>query len=383
MMTAEALDRTLVELLVAFGHELRPAGLAVGSGDVLTYARAVAALDPTDLLDLYWAGRGTLVTRRDQIPVYDRVFRRFFLDEAEERPEPWRSAVAPAIETQSVLQVPATEPRPENGDDRREEVARLGLMASAAEVWRGKSFAACTPAELAALRRIMAQIRLSPPERCTRRTVRSDDGRRPDLRRTVRETMRMHGELAPLAWRRRRPRVRPLVLILDVSGSMSDYSRTLLQFAYSTRRATARTEVFCFGTRLTRITRALERRRPDDALDRAARAVFDWEGGTRIGDSLDTFVRRYGRRGASRGAIVVICSDGLDRGDPAVLAKAMERLARLSHRVVWMNPHKGDLPDFRPSTMGMMVAAPYVDVIWSGHDLRSLEAFAAMLPSLG
>jgi uncharacterized protein with von Willebrand factor type A (vWA) domain len=282
-----------------------------------------------------------------------------------------------------VIQVPAAEPPPDGSDDHRDEKARLGLMASNVEIWRGKSFAACTAEELAALRRIMAQIRLTPPERCTRRTVRSDDGRRPDLRRTVRDTMRMHGELAPLSWRRRRRRVRPLVLILDVSGSMSDYSRALLQFAYSTRRAAARTEVFCFGTRLTRITRALERRRPDEALDRAARAVFDWEGGTRIGEALDTFVRRYGRRGASRGAIVVICSDGLDRGDPAVLATAMERLRRLSHRVVWMNPHKGDLADFRPSTMGMMVAAPYVDVIWSGHDLRSLEEFAARLPSLG
>ncbi len=383
MTATDTLDRSLVELLVAFGNELRPAGLAVGSGDVLTYTRALASLDPTDLLDLYWAGRTTLVTRRDQIPVYDRVFRRFFLDEAAARPEPWRSAAAVAVETQSVIQVPATEPPPDGSDDRRDEKARLGLMASNVEIWRGKSFSACTPEELAALRRIMAQIRLTPPERCTRRTVRSDDGRRPDLRRTVRDTMRMHGELAPLSWRRRRRRVRPLVLILDVSGSMSDYSRALLQFAYSTRRAAARTEVFCFGTRLTRITRALERRRPDEALDRAARAVFDWEGGTRIGEALDTFVRRFGRRGASRGAIVVICSDGLDRGDPAVLARAMERLRRLSHRVVWINPHKGDRADFRPSTMGMMVAAPYVDVMWSGHDLRSLEAFAARLPSLG
>jgi uncharacterized protein with von Willebrand factor type A (vWA) domain len=194
--------------------------------------------------------------------------------------------------------------------------------------------------------------------------------------------MRMHGEPAELFWRRRRMRMRPLVLILDVSGSMSDYSRSLLQFAYSTRRAAARVEVFCFGTRLTRITRALARRRPDDALDQAAKAVFDWEGGTRIGDSLDAFVRGWGRHGMSRGAIVVICSDGLDRGDPAVLAHAMERLARLSHRVVWMNPHKGHDADFRPTTLGMMVAAPHIDLLLSGHDLRSLEELAAELPAL-
>ena len=195
--------------------------------------------------------------------------------------------------------------------------------------------------------------------------------------------MRAHSEPAQLYWRRRRVRMRPLVLILDVSGSMSDFSRNLLQFAYSTRRAASRVEVFCFGTRLTRITRALERRRPDDAMDRAARSVLDWEGGTRIGDSLERFVRGWGRTGQCRGAIVVVCSDGLDRGDPAVLAGAMERLSRLCHRVVWLNPHKGHNPDFRPSTLGMMVAAPHVDVLLSGHDLRSLEEFASLLPELG
>jgi hypothetical protein len=163
---------------------------------------------------------------------------------------------------------------------------------------------------------------------------------------------------------------------------MADYSRSLLQFAYSTRRAAARVEVFCFGTRLTRITKVLERRRADDAMDQAATAVFDWEGGTRIGDSLETFMRTWGRSSVCRGGIVVICSDGLDRGDPAVLAAAMERLSRLSHRVVWLNPHKGHDPNFRPSTLGMMVAAPYVDVLLSGHDLRSLEEFAALLPEL-
>jgi hypothetical protein len=194
--------------------------------------------------------------------------------------------------------------------------------------------------------------------------------------------MRTHGEPSELFWRQRRLKTRPLVLILDVSGSMADYSRNLLQFAYSTRRAATKVEVFCFGTRLTRITRALERRRPDDALDQAARSVFDWEGGTRIGHAIDTFVRQWGRRGMSRGAIVVICSDGLDRGDPAVLAAAMERLSRLCHKVVWMNPHKGDDPEFKPTTLGMMVAAPYVDLLLSGHDLASLEELARLLPEL-
>lgn len=372
-------DAPFVHLLVEFAHALRAAGLPVGSGDVLTYCAAMAPLDPTDLLDLYWAGRTTLVTRRESIPTYDRVFRRFFLDEGDDLPEPLKLATRSTNEMQSVLNLPATEPGKDGHD---EEEARLGLVAADAEVLKAKSFAACTPDELAALRRIMARVRLTPPRRRTRRTVSAHSGRRPDPRRTVRETMRMHGEPSQLFWRRRRLRLRPLVLILDVSGSMADYSRNLLQFAYSARRASARVEVFCFGTRLTRITKALERRRADDALDRAAKTVFDWEGGTRIGESLNAFVRDWGRRGVCRGGIVVICSDGLDRGDPAVLSAAMERLSRLSYRVVWMNPHKGESLDFTPSTLGMMVAAPHIDLMLSGHDLRSLEELAALLPSL-
>jgi uncharacterized protein with von Willebrand factor type A (vWA) domain len=371
-------DAPFVGLLVDFAAELRSAGLAVGSGDVLTYCAAMTPLDPSDLLDLYWAGRTTLVTRRESIGVYDEVFRRFFLAESGPVRELLKVKAHVTAETMAVLEVPATDP---DGDGRQEEAA-LGLMASDAEVLRHKSFTACTPEELAALRRIMTRIRLTPPRRRTRRTIAGRSGRVPDLRRTVRESLRMHGEPAELFWRRRKVRLRPLILILDVSGSMADYSRHLLQFAYSAKRATARVEVFCFGTRLTRITRALDHRRPDAALELAAKAVFDWEGGTRIGDSLDAFVRGWGRRGLCRGGIVVICSDGLDRGDPGVLATAMERLSRLSHQVVWMNPHKGDNADFRPSTLGMMVAAPHIDLLLSGHDLASLEELAARLPKL-
>jgi len=371
-------DAPFVSVLVRFASELRSAGLPVGSGDVLTYCAAMAPLDPTDLLDLYWAGRATLVTRREAIAVYDEVFRRFFLAAGDPVRAMLTLKVEVTAETQAMLEVPATDP--DSGG--RTEEAMLGLMASNAEVLKHKSFAACTPEELAALRRIMARIRLTPPKRRTRRTAASRSGRAPDLRRTVRESLRMHGEPAELYWRRRQVRLRPLILILDVSGSMSDYSRHLLQFAYSAKRAAAKVEVFCFGTRLTRVTRALEHRRPDAALELAAQAVFDWEGGTRIGDSLDAFVRDWGRRGLCRGGIVVICSDGLDRGDPAVLATAMERLARLSHRVVWMNPHKGDNQDFRPSTLGMMVAAPHIDLTLSGHNLSSLAELAALLPTL-
>jgi uncharacterized protein with von Willebrand factor type A (vWA) domain len=371
-------DDRFTGLLVRFAGELRAAGLAVGSGDVLVYCSALSTLDPSDLVDLYWAGRTTLVSRHHDISRYDEVFRQFFL--GQDSPDPELALMLRAsAEAQGALAIPSTEP----GDSDSEDEAVLGWMASDVEALRSKSFAACTPEELAALRRIMARIRLTPPRRRTRRTAPArSSGSRPDPRRTVRESMRMHGEPAQLYWRRRKVRLRPLVLILDISGSMADYSRSLLQFAHSAKRSAGRVEVFCFGTRLTRVTGAMECRRPDEALERAARAAFDWDGGTRIGDSLDAFVRGWGRRGLGRGGIVVICSDGLDRGDPEVLATAMERLSRLCHRLVWLNPHKGDDPGFRPSTLGMMVAAPHVDLLLSGHDLASLEKFAALLPGL-
>jgi uncharacterized protein with von Willebrand factor type A (vWA) domain len=370
---------SFVEMLVAFGHEVRAEVIPVGSGEMLTYHAAEAALDPGDLLDLYWAGRTTMLTKHDQIPRYDSVFRRFFLGFDDRVPEPIRTVLKRSdIESQAVIEVPETEPGKPGKD---EEEARLGLMASDIELWRHKAFAACTAEELAALRRIMNRMRLIPPRRRSRRTRPTANVDRPDLRRTVRATMRQHGEPTELYWRSRRPKMRPLVLMLDVSGSMAEYSRNLLQFAYSARRASTRVEVFCFGTRLTRITPALERRRPDEALDRAAKLVFDWEGGTRIGESIADFVRRWGRRGMSRGAIVVICSDGLDRGDPAVLQQAMEKLSLLCHKVVWVNPHiesEGALP----STVGMIVAEPYIDLLMSGRDLAGFEALAERLPAL-
>lgn len=365
-------------LLVRFARELRASGVPAGTGDAQAFCAAAASLDPSDLLDVYWAGRTTLVTRREQIGIYDEVFRRFFLDAAAPGRELLMLRASTTAENQAVLALPETEP----GQEGPGEEAVLGLLASDVDALKQKAFAACTPDELAALRRIMTRIRLTPPRRRTRRTAAASSGRSPDLRRTIRETMRMHGEPAELYWRRRKVRLRPLILILDISGSMADYSRNLLQFAYSAKRAAARVEVFCFGTRLTRITRQLASRNPDTALEQAAHAVFDWEGGTRIGSSLDAFVRDWGRRGLCRGGVVVICSDGLDRGDPQVLATAVERLSRLSHRLVWMNPHKGADPGFRPSTLGMMVAAPHVDLLLSGHDLRSLEELAALLPTL-
>lgn len=366
-------------MLVGFTTELRRAGLTVGSGDVLTYCAAAAAVDVTDLVDLYWAGCSTLVTRRDQLPTYHRVFVAYFLGGPDGAATATTFSIQARREALATLQVPETELA---GAEQEQQEAELGYAAAKASTARTKSFAACTPEELAALRQILRTMQLAPPRRRTRRTAPAHHGRRLDLRRTVRESMRLHGEPGTLHRRRRRLRTRRLTLLLDVSGSMADYSRNLVQFAHTSTRAADRVEVFCFGTRLTRITRELEHRRPDLALDRAAAAVSDWEGGTRIGACLDEFVRRWARRGLTRGGIVVICSDGLDRGDPELLESAMERLARLCHRIVWLNPHLGDRSGVTPDTLGMMVAEPYVDQLLSGHDLASLAEFARVLATM-
>ncbi|MEM7273552.1 MAG: VWA domain-containing protein [Actinomycetota bacterium] len=375
----DRLEPEIVDRFVGFGHALRVAGLPVGTDDVLTFCTAVAELRPSDPEDVYWSGRTTLVHRRDHLPIYDEVFRQYFLH----HPAPKGSEPAEErLRSQGMhgtLEVPDAEPGDEESD---EQPLILGLQAASVEIQRDKRFAACTDDELAAVRRIIARTKLQPPLRRTRRRCPDPGGPVIDIRRMAREAMRLGDGAPDLRRMDRKQRARPLVLILDVSGSMADHSRNLLQFAYSMRRAAQKVEVFCFGTRLTRITPTLDRRSPDAAMRLAADRVLDWDGGTRIGASLDTFVRTWGRRGLSRGATVVICSDGLDRGDPRVLADAMERLERLSHRIIWMNPLQGDT-DAMPQTLGMAVAEPHIDVVESGHDLASLEAFAARLPQIG
>ncbi|MDQ4142936.1 MAG: VWA domain-containing protein [Actinomycetota bacterium] len=365
------------EALVGFGRALRKEGVVVGSGHIVTYCESVAKLDPTELADLYYAGRSTMIHRPQDIPMYNRVFKAYFLDEGKmDEVLQLKQQVSP--EAEAVMEMVMEE----GEGEEREGEPPSGIMASTLEVLRKKKFAECTPEELAAIRRLMSRFRLVPPKRITRRHVRTPHGKMPDMRNTIRKAMRTHGEMVEQAWKKRKVRNRRLILILDISGSMTSYSRALLQFAYASARQPGKVEVFCFGTRLTRITDTLQKRNPDEALADATKEVFDWEGGTRIGDSLDQFLRKWGRRGLCRGGIVVICSDGLERGDPAVLDKAMQRIERLSHAIVWMNPLKGDDPNYEPRTVGMAAAAPYIDVMLSGHDLDSLERLAEVLPSL-
>ncbi|HYY04396.1 MAG TPA: VWA domain-containing protein [Gaiellaceae bacterium] len=323
-----------VARLVAFARALRDEGVSADPARVIEFCRAAALVGPEDL---YWAGRLTLCSREEDIPVYDRVFR------AEREPERPRSRGVTVVD---------------------EEVA----LASEQELLRTKSFADMTNEELAAVAAMMRQLRLFPPMRRTRRREPARAGA-PDLRRTLRRTFRTGGEPVERAWRRRRRKPRRLVLLLDVSGSMADYSRALLLFAHAVIRADARWEAFCFGTRLTRLTSALAQSDADEALRRASAEVFDWSGGTRIGDAVWGVCATQ----LVRGAVVVICSDGLDVGDPEVLRDAMARLGRLAHRIIWLNPLKAD-PAYAPLARGMQMALPHVDTFLAGHNLESLEA---------
>jgi uncharacterized protein len=340
------------ERLTRFGRALREKGLPVGTGRIAEFCRAAALLPPEDL---YWAGRATLVARAADIPAYDEAFEAFFGPPEAVRPQ--RAVVRVRVEGEV-------------------ETA----LASQAELLREKSFARCSEAELAALGQLMRRLPLVVPERRSRRRVAARRGA-PDLRRTLRNAFRTGGDPVERARRDRRRVRRPLVLLLDVSGSMDAYSRALVMFAHGALRSGRRVEAFCFGTRLTRVTRSLAAPDADEALAQAALEVVDWDGGTRIGESLKTFLDEHGHGGLARGALVLICSDGLEVGDPDLLAEQMARLSRLAYRVVWLNPLQED-PAYEPLARGMKAALPHVDLFASGHSLASLEELGEALQSL-
>ena len=379
-MTTAGVDPGLARL-VGFGRLLRRRGLPVGTGRILTFCRAVAALDRLDRRGVYWAGRVAMVARKEDLAAYDAAFEEWF---------PARQGDVMAELAGWVPQTPSPQGievlldegfqeehwEPAEGADDGE--APIGVLASGAELLRGKSFDELTEAERLQAHHLIRALAVHLPQRRSRRYRPSPYGRRFDLRRTLRASLRTQGEPFRRAWRTRRVRVRPLVLVLDVSGSMSAYSRALMQFGFAAMRAGRRVEVFCFGTRLTRVTRALARSEPDQALREVAAAVVDWNGGTRIGASLKELLDRWSQHVAMRGAVVVLCSDGLERGDPALLAGQVARLSRLAHRLVWVNPLKGS-PRYEPLARGMAAAMPHIDVFVAGHNLASLEALCEVL----
>jgi uncharacterized protein with von Willebrand factor type A (vWA) domain len=363
-------------MVVAWCRLLRGAGLEVPVGTVATLAEALGVVGMARRGGVYWAGRATLVYRPEDIATYDRVFRAFWLDyPPASQPPPEPDEVVLALDDES----DAGEEPPE--DDPGEARPAITVRYSAAEVLRHKDFAAYSHAEFAEARRLMADLRLAGELRRSRRLRPAERASgRPDLRRTVRRALRSGGEPIRRAWLAPAERPRRVILLCDVSGSMEPYARGLLRFLHAAvvARGAGRVEAFALGTRLTRITRELGWRDPDAALADAARAVADWSGGTRLGDGLRTFNDRWGVPGMARGAIVVILSDGWDRGDPARLGTEMARLHRVAHRVVWVNPLKG-APGYAPLARGMAAALPFVDDFVEGHSLAALEDLTAVI----
>lgn len=361
---------TAAPAMVGMARALRAAGVGAGPERVHAWADALAHLDGSRSGDVYWSGRLTLCSSPDDLPVYDAVFCAYFGSEAVPTMRRRQQSV---IEMLVPVAGADQGPDGEQGDDVPAQLA----MASRAEVLRHRDLAALTPAERAEVDQLLAALRPAGPSRITRRRRPSHRGRL-DPRRTVREMLRRGGEPARLLHRTRRVIPRRLVLLIDVSGSMAPYADGLLRFAHAACRRRRSTEVFTIGTRLTRISRELAHPDPDRALGAATGAVPDWSGGTRLGDQLKAFLDRWGQRGTARGAVIVVASDGWERGDVSVLAEQMVRLRRLAHRVVWVSPHAGK-DGFAPATAGLRAAAPAIDALVAGHSVHTLERLAAIL----
>lgn len=359
-------------VVVAFVAALRRAGLDIPLGSTITFSEALAEVGVDRRDHLYWAGRATLVDRPEDIDLYDRVFAAFWErgPAATLRPATVPVPVTVLVDDDEAPEGPTSDDEPDPAGDVQ------AVRYSPTEVLRHRDFAECSDEELAETHRLMAALRIGAATRPSRRHRPAPRrGARPDLRRTVRRSMRTSGETIERAHTIPSERPRRLVLLADVSGSMEPYSRSLLRFVHAAASGRTRVEVFALGTRLTRLTRELSSRDPDAAFERAAGAVSDWSGGTRLGDMIREFNDRWGVRGMARGAVVVILSDGWDRGDPDVLAEEMARLHRVAHRVIWVNPLKAT-PGYQPLARGMAAALPHVDRFVEGHSLAALERLA-------
>lgn len=359
--------------MVTFGRVLREAGLEVGPGRIQD---ALCGLDLVGLEkrdDFYWTLRQTLVSRADDIEAFDRAFAAWFLRAPELAPP----------------RTPHTnKPKPEAGDSRdgsqeaeggSDQDEKAGW--SAEELLRAKDFSELTKEELGRLRKLIAELARTRPQRRSRRLRRDPQGSTLDLRRLVRASLATGGDPVERAFRDRVQTHRKLIVLCDVSGSMEAYSRAILLFVHGLLESGRGVEAFAFGTRLTRLTEELAGADPEKALEHASKRVVDWSGGTRIGASLKSFNDLWGRRALSRGAVVVIVSDGWEREDTATVGREMARLARCAYAVVWVNPLKGH-PDYEPLAGGMRAALPYVDRFLPGHNLAALEELAGILAGI-
>jgi uncharacterized protein with von Willebrand factor type A (vWA) domain len=395
----ETVHLDLPAVVAALARRLSQAGVPVTPARSADLARALTLVRPVSRRRLYWTARAVLVSDPSQVAAFDAVFAAVFGGGApgDAPPDDARAGATPAEggapeghrpsradPASPAARAGRAAPAPPSGGD--EEAAEVDVplaMASDEERLAHTSFDRLEPHELAQLYRLMSRLRLATPVRRARRREKGRHGQRIDMRRTLRGSLRTGGEAVRLARRRRRLVPRRLVMLCDISGSMEPYSRAYLQFL-TCAAGTPDAEVFTFATRLTRLTRALASRNPERAIQRAAAAAPDWSSGTRIGEALKAFNDRHGRRGVARGAVVVILSDGWERGDPALVGREMERLGRLAHRIVWVNPRAG-AAGFSVRAGGMVAALPHCDALVSGHSFEALgEVVAAIAePSPG
>lgn len=357
------------EILVGFARTLAAAGLPVGPERTATFLSAARSLHVTDPRQVYWAGRITMAAQPDDLPVYDAVFDAYFSGRTRRKSTlPRRQLLTTAVE------MPVTDDGTDrsDGDGDAEQPPPLRARASTQETLRHHDLARLNAAEKAQLAAMLALLQPGLPTRRSRRRGPSVTGPL-DRRRTIRAMLQAGGEPGVPAHRRPRRRPRRVVLLIDVSGSMAPYADALLRFAHVlVRHRPAATEVFTIGTRLSRVTRALAQRDPDVALAAAAEVIPDFSGGTRLGEVLKAFADRWGQRGTAHGAVLVIFSDGWERGSCDLLAEQVQRLQRLARSVVWVNPHKGR-EGYLPVQSGIVAALPHVDHFVAGHSLATLE----------
>jgi uncharacterized protein len=357
------------EVLLGFTRALRASGVPVTQDRAQGFLAATAVLGLDDRRSTYLAGRATLCAGPDDLERYDQVFHAFFdARDGLPRPRPAQPATVPGFSG-----LPADEGTGEV--DEVDEVVRA--TASEVEVLRHRDVAQLSAAEKQRLAGMFATLRPRPPVRRTARHQPWHRGR-VDASRTLRASLRRMGEPAEIAWRRRGVRPRRVVLLVDVSGSMSGYADALLRLAHRFTQATPSVETFTVGTRVTHVTRAMRIRDPERALVAAGETVPDWSGGTRLGETLRFFLDRWGQRGMARGAVVVVFSDGWERGDPTMLGEQMARLRRVAHRVVWVNPHRGKT-GYEPVQQGVVAALPHCDDFVAGHSLATFAELAEVV----
>ena len=357
------------EVLLGFARALRAARVPVTHDRAAAWLEAAALVGLDARVPVYWAGRATLCSGPDDLERYDQVFDAWFAD----RLGPARPAERSGTGVAETAALPLDEVAGAAGVDGDPVPAR----ASAVERLRHRDVADLTAPEKAVLDALIGTLRPRAPRR---RALRRTPHRRGDLdpSRTLRASLRRMGEPAEIASRRPGTRPRRLVLLVDVSGSMSGYADALLRLAHRFVACAPGTEVFTTGTRLTRITRALHARDPERAIMQAGATVPDWAGGTRLGENLKAFLDRWGQRGLARGAVVVVFSDGWERGDPRLLGGQVARLRRVAHRVVWVNPHRGKA-GYEPLQAGIVAVLPHLDDFLAGHSLATYEALCEVL----